>query len=150
MDAANGKTLRVAIMDVVTHFPGTLSQKWFDVSVRSAHAERYTAAKSLPGYAAGVGEKEKHARYGDKVEPIVYEALGRLGACGVAALRTLVSAAAAAGTCSPHAVGRWRAELERAVIFSVADNFLRSFDLAVYPCTAAGRDTRAQLASANP
>jgi hypothetical protein len=133
---ADDRRVRLAIMDVVAHFPGALVQKWLDVSVRSAHAERYAKAVATPGYAAGIGEKEKRERYGDRVEPIVFEVLGRLGPAGDAAVRALVSAAAAAGTCSPHAVGKWRAGLERAVLYSVADNLLRSIGPAYSPCTA--------------
>eukprot|EP00969_Alexandrium_andersonii_P027498 1199878-Alexandrium_andersonii.AAC.1 len=35
---------KLAIMDVVVNFPGTLAMRWCDVSVRSPHAERYAAA----------------------------------------------------------------------------------------------------------
>ena len=136
--------VRVAIMDVVAHFHGTLSQKWLDVTVRSAHTERYERAKATPGLAARTAEAEKHARYGDQVVPVVFEALGRLGSEGADALRTLVSAAAAAAACSPHAVGRLRAELERAVLYSVADNHLRSLGLACSPCTTHAQRPPAQ------
>ena len=63
-------------------------------------------------------------RYGNAVLPLAFESYGRLG---VASRRTLETLAARAGTAAgdayalPNLVPRWIAELQRSVIFAIAD-----------------------------
>ena len=118
--------MRCAILDVVSWFPGVLQQYWTDVSVRCPHAERYSDSASKPGAAACAGEMEKTSRYGAAVCSLVFETYGRLGDEGTKMLRGLVSTAAANGRCSPHAVGRWRTQLERVLLTAQADTYLRA------------------------
>ena len=118
-------TMRCAILDVVW-FPGVLQQLWIDVSVRCPHAERYNESASKPGVAAERGEKEKTRRCGSAVRSLLCEACGRLGGEGTRLLRDFVATAAANGRCSPHAVGRWRTQLERVLLSAQADTYLRA------------------------
>ena len=92
-------TMRCAILDVVSWFPGVLHQLWIDVSVRCPHAERYNGSASKPGMAAVTGAAEKTKRCGTVVRSLVFETHGRLGGEGTKLLRDLV----ANGQCSPHA-----------------------------------------------
>ena len=111
--------------------PGCLQQLWIDVSVRCPHAERYCDSASSPGAAAYAGETEKTERYGTAVRSLVFETYGRLGDEGTKMLRELVSTAAANGRCSPHAVGRWRTQLERVLLTAQADTYLRALGFRV-------------------
>ena len=79
-----------------------------------------------PGVAAVAGEAEKTKRYGTAVRPLVFLTYGRLGGEGTKLLRDLVTTAAAKGQCSPHAVGRWRTQLERVLLTAQADTYLRA------------------------
>ena len=117
-------TMRCAIFDVVSWFPGVLPQLWIDVSVRCSHAERYNESTSKPGVAAGAGEAEKTKRHGTAVRALVFETNGRLGGDGTKLFRDLVATAAAKGQCSPHAVGRWRTQLERVLLTALTDTYL--------------------------
>ena len=65
-------------------------------------------------------------RCGTAVRPLVFETYGRLGGEGTKLLRDLVATAAANGQCSPHAVGRWRTQLERVLLTAQADTHLRA------------------------
>ena len=118
--------VRRAILDVVSWFPGVLQQLWTDVSVRCPHAERYHESASKPAVAAEAGETKKTKRYGTAVRPLVFETYGRLGGEGTKLLCDLVTTAAANGQCSPHAVGRWRTQLERVLLTAQADTYLRA------------------------
>ena len=113
--------MRCAIFDVVSWFPGVLQQLWIDVSVRCPHAECHNESASEPGVAAVAGEAEKTKRYGTAVRSLVFETCGRLGGEGTKLLCDLVTTAAANGQCSPHAVGRWRTQLERVLLTAQAD-----------------------------
>ena len=113
--------MRCTILDVVSWFPGVLQQLWIVVSVRCPHAERYNETAPKPGVAAVAGEAEKTKRYGTAVRPLVFDTYGRLGGEGTKLLRDLVATAAANGRCSPHAVGRWRTQLERVLLTAQAD-----------------------------
>ena len=123
--------MRCAILDVVSWFPGVLQQLWMDVSVRCPHAERCSESASKPGVAAVAGEAEKTKRYGTAVRSLVFETFGRLGGEGTKLLRDLVATAAANGQCSPHAVGRWRTQLERVLLTAQADTYLRALGYRV-------------------
>ena len=46
-------------------------------------------------------------------------------------LRDLVTSAAANGQCSPHAVGRWRTQLERVLLTAQSDTYLRALGCRV-------------------
>ena len=118
--------MRCAILDVVSWFPGVLQQLWIDVSVRCPHAERYNDSASRPGAATLAGETEKTKRYGTAVRSLIFETYGRLGGEGTKLLREFVTTAAASGQCSPHAVGRWRTQLERVLLTAQADTYLRA------------------------
>ena len=76
--------------------------------------------------AAVAGEAEKTKRYGMAVRSLVFETYGRLGGEGTKLLRDLVTTVAANGQCSPHAVGRWRTQLERVLLTAQADTYLRA------------------------
>ena len=54
-------TMRRAILDVVSWFPGVLQQLWMDVSVRCPHAERYNESASKPGVAAVAGKRRRRS-----------------------------------------------------------------------------------------
>ena len=118
--------MRCAILDVVSWFPSVLQQYWIDVNVRCPHAERYSDSALKSGAAARAGETEKTKRYATAVRSLVFETYGRLGDEGTKMLRDLVSTAAANGRCSPHAVGRWRTQLERVLLTAQADTYLRA------------------------
>ena len=81
-------TMRCAILDVVSWFPGVLQQLWIHVSVRCPHAERYNESASKPGVAAVAGEAEKMKRYGTAVRPLIIETCGRLGGEGTSCCAT--------------------------------------------------------------
>ena len=70
------------------------------------------------------GEAETTKRYGMAEGAFVFETCGRLGGEGAKLLRDSVTAAAASGQCSPHAVGRWRTQLERVLLTAQADTYL--------------------------
>ena len=118
--------MRCAILDVVSWFPGVLQQLWIDVSVRCPHAERYNESASKPGVATVAGEAEKTKRHGMALRALVFEPYRRLGGEGTKLLRDLVTTAAANGQCSPHAVGRWRTQVERVLLTAQADTYLRA------------------------
>ena len=113
----------IGTCEAVRHFrcgllvPGVLQQLWIDVSVRCPHAERYNKSASKPGVARVAGEAEKTKRYGMAVRVLVFETYGIEG---TKLLRDLVTMAAANGQCSPHAVGRWRTQLERVLLTAQA------------------------------
>ena len=71
--------------------------------------------------AAVAGEAEKTKRYGTAVLSLVFETCGRLGGEGTKLLCDLVTTAVAYEQCSPHAVGRWRTQLERVLLTAQAD-----------------------------
>ena len=121
-----------------------------DVSVRCPHAERCNESASKPGVAAVAGEAEKTKRYGAAVRASVSETYGRLGDEGTKLLRDLVATAAANGQCSPHAVGRWRTQLERVLLTAPAETYLRALGSRVAERPAAepsfvGRAQRGQF-----
>ena len=118
--------IRCAILDVVSWFPGVLQQLRIDVSVRCPHAERYNESASKPGAAPVAGDAEKTKRYGTAVRALVFETYGRLGGEGTKLLSDLVTTAAANGQYSPHAVGRWRTQLERVLLTAQTDTYLRA------------------------
>ena len=120
-----------AILDVVSWFPGVLQHLWTDVSVRCPHAERYNESASKPGAATVAGEAEKTKRCGMAVRALVFETCGRLGGESTKLLRDLVATAAANGQCSPHAVGRWRTQLQRVMLTAEADTYLRALGSGV-------------------
>ena len=76
--------------------------------------------------AAVAGEAEKTKRFGMAVRALVFETYGRLGVEGTKLLRDLVTMAAANGQCSPHAVGRWRTQLDRVLLTAQTDTYLRA------------------------
>ena len=124
---------RCAIMDAVVAFPGQLQASWLDVSIRCPHAERYGRSESAAGSAATAGENEKFARYGQQVQPLVWETFGRMGVRSRETLRRVVTTAASGGGCNPFAAARWRTQLERAIIQAEADTYLRAMGTKVAP-----------------
>ena len=68
-------------------------------------------------------ETEKTKRYGMAVRALVFETYGIEGN---KLLRDLVTTAAENGQCSPHAVGRWRNQLERVLLTAQAGTYLRA------------------------
>ena len=71
------------------YWPGAGTAHWLDVSIRCAHASRYTVARRRGGVAAAAGETEKRRRYGNSVSPVVFEASGRMGRGGIAAITAM-------------------------------------------------------------
>ena len=120
---------RLAIMDAVISWPGAWDRTLVDVSTRSAHAARYRDTHNTPGVAAAQGEREKFDRYGDKVVPLVLESLGRMGSTSRLGLQRLLRTASCLGASGAGAVNKWRAALEKAVLFAVADNSLMAMGL---------------------
>ena len=115
---------KLAIMDAVITWPGSWHRHLIDVSARSAHASRYKDAWKTPGAAATRGTKDKADRYGSKVQAIVMETLGRMDPASIQGLNHIVQTAAYLGRAGPGSMVKWRVVLERAVLFSVAENTL--------------------------
>ena len=119
-----------AILDVVSSFPGGISQTLLDVTVRCPHAGRYEKADSRCGDAAAGGEWDKQERYGDCVSPVAFETYGRLGAVSVRHLQSLASSAQArlapSDSCRSGLCSHWRLALERVLLFEIADVVLLS------------------------
>ena len=116
-----------AILDVVSNHPGGLSLTMVDVTVRSPHADRYAHTDRVPGVAATGGETDKADRYGPTVMPLSCEPYGRLGVASAHRLRALAWNASRFGdhsTPPARLYSRWRAELERCLVFEVTDTFL--------------------------
>ena len=130
-DNGAAPVMRCAILDVVFWFPGVLQQLWTDVSVRCPHAERYNESASKPGRLQLLEKRRKRKLYGMNVRVLVFETCGRLGSEGTKLLRDLVSTAPANGQCSPHAVGRWRTQLERVMLSAQGDTYLRALGSGV-------------------
>ena len=105
-----------AILDLVVRWPGLGSETLVDVSIRSAHAERYTAAASVPADAASDGEGSKRGRYGPAVDPLIVEACGRVGPGGLATLARLRYEAAVWGGRGGFDLRRLRLEVEASVL----------------------------------
>ena len=76
-------------------------------------------------------ETEKTKRYGMAVRALVFKTYGIEG---TKLLRDLVTTAAANGQCSPHAVGRWRTQLERVLLTAQAGTYLRALGAAELCC----------------
>ena len=67
------------------------------------------------------------------------ETIGHLGKDGTTLIRDLVTTAAARGLCSPHAVTRWRCQLQRLLVAAEGDTKFRALSLRAG--TLSGRDT---------
>ena len=117
---------REAIMDVVIHFPGSWTNALVDVSIRCPHAERYKNASTEVSIAALAGEREKAERYGQEVQPLIFETYGRLGSRSLTTLQSLADSSAVAGKASTRRLAGWRKQLERAVVWSAAESVLLS------------------------
>ena len=113
-----------AILDIVATWPGQVRPAWIDVTVRCPHAERYPVAHSRPGHAAAVVEQSKLERYGPSVFPVAIETYGRIGDRSRESLQVLALLAGAHigdQWALPRLVPQWTAQLQRAVLFAVAD-----------------------------
>ncbi len=113
-----------AILDIVATWPGQVRPAWIDVTVRCPHAERYPVAHSRPGHAAAVAEQSKLERYGPGVFPVAFETYGRIGDRSRESLQVLALLAGAyVGDqwALLRLVPQWTAQLQRAVLFAVAD-----------------------------
>lgn len=88
--------------------------------------------------------REKHTRYGATVRTIAMGTFGRLGSEGREALQEVARAAASARALqeAPGALaGRWRAAMERAVLWAKADVAHLAFGGAHHaPLGEGGRD----------
>ena len=136
-----------AILDVVSSHPGGLSKTYVDVTIRAPHAERYANTDTLVGVAAAAGEFEKLERYGSSVSPLSFEPYGRMGKESALALRSLALNGATfnnTGLPASRLYSRWRAELERTLVWEVADIVLLSLG------HSSGIHSRRSTAARNP
>ena len=114
-------SVREAILDIVSVWPGCPVAHAIDVTIRSAFSShRY--ADSIPGCAAAAGERSKYSRYGHSVYPISIETLGRMGQKSQDSLRALLSVASIWGKYALYRV--WRRFIEFAVLWELADAVL--------------------------
>ena len=113
----NERLPKEARMDLTVSWPGELQQRWIDVSVRSPHAQNIGPTATAPGTAAAGGERDKRTRYGQLVQPLVFETYGRLGYASQRTLQGLAAAARLYGKASPRVMRRWRLMLERHLLF---------------------------------
>ena len=120
---ANG-TLHEAVMDVDVAFPSVLRLWHIDVSVRSPTSDRYASAQLQPEHALRAAVREKLARYGPGVSPIVLGALGRVEAGSAETLRTMAAASEASasepGSSSSRTAAAWQQRLQRTVHWAQA------------------------------
>ena len=113
-----------AILDLYVVFPGAVAPFYIDVTIRCPRAERYAQAWRRPGAAATAAVKQKEARYGPRVITVAMESYGRIAVESVAGLEFL---AARAGEgmrdrwAAPRLLPAWKASLEHAVAFAIAD-----------------------------
>ena len=127
-DEASSK-VQEAILDVVLTWPGALALQTIDVCISCPHAERADTAWKKPGVAAASAERRKATRYGPEVMPLSIESHGRLGPQSLIALEAIARQASAYGTAKvPPAklVQRWRADIELALYFTLADTMLQA------------------------
>ena len=117
-----------AKMDLVLAWPGELQQQWIDVSIRSPHALHASKASIRAGAAATEGESEKASRYGTQVAPLVFETYGRLGFKSQQTLDLVVASARTFGRASTCTMRTWRLAMERQLVYSTADSYLRSLN----------------------
>ena len=122
----DGSKVTEAILDVVSSHPGGLHKSMLDITIRAPHAERYHRTDAIAGVACTAGENDKLERYGPTVMPVSFAPYGRLGPESCKSLRTLALSATAFSTASSKIApkrlyGIWRAELERALAYKVAD-----------------------------
>ena len=123
--AWNGDECTEAIMDAVIWWPGRLQQHLVDVTIRCPHAARYAPEEDATQRA----EKEKHRRYGESVWPLAFTTYGRLGQEGLQLLELLAAEARdAAGLYDTQraVVASWRRDLERSLLFAIADGALQA------------------------
>ena len=83
----------------------------------------------MPAVAAAAGDNRKHRRYGDDVSTLAYEVYGRLAPASIEELRaTATTVARHARFLGRHSgrglYGRWRLELERALLKEEASTIL--------------------------
>ena len=120
---------REAILDVVLTWPGALALQTVDVCISCPHADRTSAAWRRPALAATNAEKRKAARYGQSVMPLSFESHGRMGPNSLLALKSMARQACTYGvakTPPPILLQRWRADLELALYFVLADTYLQA------------------------
>ena len=125
---ASGHTTE-AILDVVYHLPGGPCQRKIDVTIRCPFARRYGSTDAVGGVAAAVGVADKCSRYGPSVICLSFETFGRLDASSCELLQQMASDFE--NRCSARLpcrrlYERWRASLERALYFEMADIVLLS------------------------
>ena len=114
-----------AIMDAIAWWPGRLQRHLVDVTIRCPHAARYGPGDDVTQRA----ENEKHHRYGQSVWPLAYTSYGRLGREGQQLLELLsAEAREAAGLYDTQrsVVAAWRRDLERCLLFAIADGALQA------------------------
>ena len=131
-----GGIVTKAILDVVVSIPGCISTVPIDVTIRCPHAVRnatgISTAAVLPAVAAREGELERLSRYDDTVVPLSLETYGRLGPNSETRMRQLTATIASSDVMSRFACGRdflahWRCEIERTLLWNMADIVLISF-----------------------
>jgi hypothetical protein len=137
-----------AILDLVAVWPGQSKQRHIDVTLSCPLADRNAAIDPVPGAAAMIAERRKLKRYGEDVMPMAFESFGRIGPQSLAHLRTLACEAAghqrsALEPTPPRRMARMRGEIERVLLFYLADAALLCLGSACAPVallpTAAAR-----------
>jgi hypothetical protein len=119
---AEDGSVQEAWMDVCAQFPGSCKLWRLDVTVRSTFA-CYAEAATLPGAAAATGVNAKLTRYGEGVNAIAVEPLGRMAIESVDTMWQLAKEATYRGRhgAPAYLFRRWRLALERALLWSTAE-----------------------------
>ena len=137
-----------AILDVIVITPGCSSMTPIDVTIRCPHAQRVaTHASRTPSAAAEAGEKDKHSRYGSSVLPIALETYGRMGrksmqSVGHLANQTVAASVSSRFHCGSDFIASMRCELERALLWNIADITLLSLGHTCQVWRSRGRQGR--------
>ena len=119
-------TMRCAILDVVSRFPSILQQLWSACDARMQKGT--TKVRRNQGWLLLWERRRRRSvmvRLCDRWSSRLLEDWAAKGE-GTKLLRDLVATAVANGQCSPHAVGRWRTQLERVLLTAQADTYLRA------------------------
>ena len=140
-----------AILDVVARAPAATYAWWWDVTIRSPHAQRNVHAHEVAAEAAQTGIRDKETRYGVEVAPLSYEPYGRLHQQSDTLLRMMAEEMAAIRGTRPSVLAKqWRQKLERALITAQADVTLLCLGRVATDLTLSARGAAAAAREAAP